>query len=634
MKTQLKGKAPASRGRSSVVASVRNATIPDQYVDPDRLREALQTLTATKAALLGACDQADLASSQAGTPLRTHSVRSQIELLDNEVRIIESRIAQAAAGEFAQRTGIAAGVGKALSSCRHNELDREFDPSDRYGRFDPRIRSDRNYARGRGRDHGFDREWEFLHRSLRDPRWYRVARRTNQIGPIDPYLLTQFTTKTGSKPSKPPRPSEPLGPPVPRLTVDEALKIVRGLLKDGGFGTDRVTNGELKTLAALFLQLGAPTANAVIAKLTDAELKLIADDMDSSGIGNYDGLSSSEKEAFIANLATKLDAKQFARIAIAFDDPEQFSRVLSRTGDSWAAKLGFLDYVRYLLKLDGERSAPGATYSLSLSAATVLASLEPAQLADAIRRLASNPGFLDLVFRVAVKMTEHTYPEGIESTVSFEPDLLLKINEIALKLPETSEERFSIFVSSIATLKWMRKMTSTQSDLQIKRLLVAATKTLGSDPVGSMRLRKFESSTYVEWLTELIELKEAKPTVDLLTNFKKGSTDPEDLWMLGYVTGLLLRAQHNVEQRLEARIAFLVGIVGALLNALPTMGQVGGAIALEIEEGIRSDLQGGMSEAAVMHKAVTKRMGSNTDLLGKFDLGYLNALGPTIQTKE
>jgi hypothetical protein len=473
MKTQLKGKAPASRGRSSVVASVRNATIPDQYVDPDRLREALQTLTATKAALLGACDQADLASSQAGTPLRTHSVRSQIELLDNEVRIIESRIAQAAAGEFAQRTGIAAGVGKALSSCRHNELDREFDPSDRYGRFDPRIRSDRNYARGRGRDHGFDREWEFLHRSLRDPRWYRVARRTNQIGPIDPYLLTQFTTKTGSKPSKPPRPSEPLGPPVPRLTVDEALKIVRGLLKDGGFGTDRVTNGELKTLAALFLQLGAPTANAVIAKLTDAELKLIADDMDSSGIGNYDGLSSSEKEAFIANLATKLDAKQFARIAIAFDDPEQFALILSKTKGSWPAKQGFLTYGgENFAKLPAQLRNNLVGNVWSNSAAGLLASFSAAELVTTLSNLKDSPEFLRSLFRSAAGFrTGSVTARGGDGTSYtdtqywFEPALLLKLNELALQFPESAAStRFLAFQQTIAALAWAKGTSSISSD--------------------------------------------------------------------------------------------------------------------------------------------------------------------------
>jgi hypothetical protein len=621
MKTQLKRSTVGLRVPPSPVTSVRNATIPDQYVDPARLGEALQILNAARVALLAACDQADLAAQRAGSPLRTQTVRVRIESLTNEVRAIELRIAQAASGELAQGRGLAGGVGKTLAARRPNEIDREFDPRDRSRNIDSIQRAER------------DLMWDFLHRSLRDPRWYRVARRTNQTGSIDPNLLAQYTKKDGTKPTKQSKPSDVAGPPIP-LTVEAALKKVRALLKDGGWGTDRLTNGELKALVELFRNLGYAAINSVIAQLTDAELKLIADDMDSSGIGNYDGLSSSEKEAFISNLARALDAKQFARVAFAFDDPEQFAKILSKTKEGWPAKQGFLEYAISRLKLDGETSAPEATRSLTLSVATVLSSLEPSQLAEAAKKFVSHPGLLDLVLRAAVKMTEHTYPEGIASTVSFHPELLLKINEIASALPANSEERFSIFVSTIGTLKWMRSMTSAQTDPQIKSLLLAATKTLGDDPVTCMRLRKFESSTYVEWLTELIELNEAKPTIQLLMNFKKSSEDPEDLWMLGYVTGLLLRAQHNVEQRLEARIAFLVGIVGALLNALPTMGQVVGAIALEVEEGIRNDMQGGMSEAAVMHKAVTKRLGSNTTLLDKFDGGYLNALGPTIQTKE
>lgn len=631
MKTQLKRKTLGSQLPSFPAASVRNATVPNQYVDAERLHEALQTLTATRTALLAACDQADLASSRAGTPLRTQNVRSQIELLTNEVRIIDSRIAEAVAGELAQRHGVAASVGTALSARRPNEIDREFDPRDRSGRFDSCFRAERDHARGRGRDQGFDQEWEFLHRSLRDPRWYRVARSTNQTGAIVPYLLTQLASGSGSKSAKPPKPVI-LGPPNP-LTVEQALTKVRELLKDGGWGEDLLMNGELKTLVKLFLGLGSATATAVIAKLTDAELKLIADDIDSSGLGNYDGLSSSEKEAFIVDLASKLDAKQFARIAVAFDDPEQIARVLARTKNSWPAKQGFLEYATSLLRVDGERTNP-ATDSLSLGIATVLASLEQAQLTIAINTIAPHPGLLELVFQIASRMTEKTYPEGIESTVTFYPALLLKINEIALQLPANSAERCAIFVSTTTTLKWMNNMSTSRVDAEIKLVLTCATKLLGNNPVAFMGSFKHESSSYVEWLTELIEFHEAKPTIELLMNFQKGSKRPDDLWMLGYVTGVLLRAEHNVEQRLEQRIAFAVGVVGGLLNALPTGGQVLGAVALEIEEDIRKDMKSGMNEAAVIFKAVTKRLGDQTDLLDKFGGGYLNALGPTIQTNE
>jgi hypothetical protein len=620
MKTQLKRITVPVQLPLLPATFVRNGIVPNQYVDPELLHQALQTLTGARTALLAACDQADMAAKRAGTPLRTQTVRLKIEELTAEVRAIESRIAEASAGEHMKGRDSASGVGRTLATRKRNEIDREFDPRDRSSRFDPVRRSDRD-------------SFKFFHRSLKDPRWYRVASATNQTGSIDPVLFPQVTALVVSKPGKSPKSKSPMGPPVP-LTIDEALAKVRDLLKEGGWGEDRLMNGELKTLVKLFLSLGSATANAVIAKLTDAELKLIADDMDSSGIGNYDGLSSSEKEAFIADLAMKIDATQFARIAVAFDDPEQIAKVLSGAKGSWPAKQGFLEYATSLLKVDGDKADPLATQSLSLSIAAVLASLLPSQLAFAINSLASHPGLLDLVFRIASRMTEKAYPEGIESTVAFHPALLLKINEIALNLPANSAERCAIYVSTITTLKWMNNMSTSRVDPAIKLVLFSATKLLGSNPVAFMGSFKHESSSYVEWLTELIELHVAKPTIELLMNFQKGSNKPDDLWMLGYVTGVLLRAQHNVEQRLEERIAFAVGVVGALLNALPTGGQVLGAVALEIEEGIRNDMKSGMNEAAVIFKAVTKRLGDQTDLLDKFGGGYLNALGPTIQTYE
>ena len=292
MKTQLKRNTLGTRIPSLPVTSVRNATIPNQYVDPEGLQAALQTLTTARSFLLTACDQADMAARRAGTPRRTQAVRDKIDCLTDEVRAIESRIAKAAAGELEVCKGLAAGVGITLSNRKPNEIDREFDPRDRSGRFDARFRVNR------------DLEWEFLHRSLRDPRWYRVARATNQTGSIDPSLLTQFAKK--GDPKKP-KPSGQMGPPLPPSI--EAVKKLRALLKDGGWGEDRLTNGELKELVKLFGGLSAASAAAVIAELSDAELKLIADDMDSSGIGNYDGLSSSEKEAFVADLAKKTRRK-------------------------------------------------------------------------------------------------------------------------------------------------------------------------------------------------------------------------------------------------------------------------------------------------------------------------------------
>jgi hypothetical protein len=110
-------KVVASKVPPGVVTSVRNATTPAAYVDPDNFREAVQALVAARHRLLLAADQADWASRRAGTPIRTGEVRAKIELLSNEVRRIEAQISDAAYSESLARGaggGAAGGVVRTL----------------------------------------------------------------------------------------------------------------------------------------------------------------------------------------------------------------------------------------------------------------------------------------------------------------------------------------------------------------------------------------------------------------------------------------------------------------------------------------------------------------------------------------
>jgi hypothetical protein len=71
----------------------------EQYVDPQRWMAAVTELHLTKSRLLEACDRADYAARQAGTPIRTQDVRIKIEELVAEIRLIESKIQLAVASE-------------------------------------------------------------------------------------------------------------------------------------------------------------------------------------------------------------------------------------------------------------------------------------------------------------------------------------------------------------------------------------------------------------------------------------------------------------------------------------------------------------------------------------------------------
>jgi hypothetical protein len=592
MKTQLKRSTVGLRVPPSPVPSVRNATIPDQYVDPARLGEALQILNAARVALLAACDQADLAAQRAGSPLRTQTVRVRIESLTNEVRAIELRIAQAASGELAQGRGLAGGVGKTLAARRPNEIDREFDPRDRSRNIDSIQRAER------------DLMWDFLHRSLRDPRWYRVARRTNQTGSIDPNLLAQYTKKDGTKPTKQSKPSDVAGPPIP-LTVEAALKKVRALLKDGGWGTDRLTNGELKALVELFRNLGYAAINSVIAQLTDAELKRIADDMDSSGIGNYDGLSSSEKEAFISNLARALDAKQFARVAVAFDDPEQFAKILSKTKEGWPAKQGFLTYCgENFAKLQPHLRDNLVGNVWSNSSALLLATLPVDDLLNSLFGLKGSPEFLQSIFKAAAGLQSHQNSSGL-TEFWFEPNLLLKINEIALQFPESAEAmRFLVFQQTIEALASAKKQsTSTIDDAGLKRVLLATTNLLDPHPLAHLKIHSAAQDTYEEWMVQLLRSGRYDLVQNLTINVGRPS-EGGDLWWTGYVLAIVQRAANRIDRDSSAQADFVVNVIGGLLNSLPSLGQVAASVMLELTNKARQDAETGKNIGDVLMHAL------------------------------
>ncbi len=113
-------KVVASKVSPGVAMSVRNATTPNAYVDPDNFREAVAALVAARHRLLLAADQADWASRRAGTPIRTGEVRAKIELLSDEVRRIEAQISDAAYSESLARGagGGAGGVVRTLGGRR------------------------------------------------------------------------------------------------------------------------------------------------------------------------------------------------------------------------------------------------------------------------------------------------------------------------------------------------------------------------------------------------------------------------------------------------------------------------------------------------------------------------------------
>jgi hypothetical protein len=91
--------------KGSTAQLTRAAPAPTSYVDPDNFQGAVQVLYRARAQLLDAADQADYAARKAGTPIRTQTVRANIDQLCAEISRIEQQVMLAASAEFGQGGG-------------------------------------------------------------------------------------------------------------------------------------------------------------------------------------------------------------------------------------------------------------------------------------------------------------------------------------------------------------------------------------------------------------------------------------------------------------------------------------------------------------------------------------------------
>lgn len=139
--------------------------------------------------------------------------------------------------------------------------------------------------------------------------------------------------------------SAPVACQVPANTdrVNDAVGKIRDLTGDDGFlGTSR--NDHMHEVADTFGGLTPVERDAVVAQLSDADLKGLADDIDSGGILGRQGLSADETRDLFNDLAAGLSGPQLARVSNAFGDREDVAAIadsVSRFATT-EAKIGYV----------------------------------------------------------------------------------------------------------------------------------------------------------------------------------------------------------------------------------------------------------------------------------------------------
>jgi hypothetical protein len=574
------------------VASVqlRSTTPPTSYINPERLMDDVGELYAAHERVFKSLDALDAAARYAGTPIRSGSPRERFTHLFGVIREVETTARKAWQDELIAAGGTSRPLRLALEKAAKNDA-----------LYVTKLLSKDGTSDG--------------HKAT-DPDRMPVTPSLEHEDPFDEAMPNALTLTTGV-PAKQVRSSKQFGYNLPPFGYELGLAAeVHNLLKDGGFGTDRLTHGELLKLVALFKGASAQSATATIMSLTDRELRLIADDMDSSGLGNYAGLSSSQKESFIAKLATQLDSTQFVRIAKAFDDDVQIAQVLARTAGTQHLAAPFIAYCE--AKFSGgsyERKA-----STALAAAITVADMSTNDLANLLTTHSETSTFLTEVFRAA---TGHTVESkridsfeipgsNARKTVHhFETTLLTKINQTAAHMTPAQEgARFTVFQRTIDTLEWVNNhppyRDSTES---IKQALLSTTELLENGLETHLAIHSAQQPTYVEWVKQLLKSGESKKVADLVATATGISKDK--WWWAGYMVAIVDRASTIIENEDNAVIGLVdlaADIASAILNGAKLAAQIAGETIKSIASFIRSNASEGMNLAALIEISIAQEL--------------------------
>ena len=601
-----------------VGSTTRVANPPTSYINPERLMDDVAELYAARDRVFGALDALDAASRNAGTPIRSGSPRESFTHLFGVIREVETTVRKTWQEELNASGGADLSLSKALTvgakidalyvsklTRKDAENSRAPNANDRESRTaDPDRTPPANSSDHDDRDD-----------------------RSDVVGEDDP-----FANSSPYALAFKPRTATPKLIPVKSFGYSLGFEdSVRRLLKDGGWGTDRITHGELVKLVALFADATSANATETIRALSDTELKLIANDMDSNGIGNYDGLSTTQKEAFIAKLATQLDAEQFVRIAKAFDDDVQIAAVLARTSGTQHLATAFIAYCEARFNTGSIE----VKNSAALATAIVLADMSPENLVNFLNSHGEREAFLTMLFSA---MSGHTQTFGGAKTTRiihrFDPALLLKINQLALTFPRTSEPlRFEIFKRTIATLEWMQA-TSTDSgaDNSIKQVLNSTTALLMNDLATHLNEHSNGQEFYVSWIKQLLLAGEHKTVAELVAQALR-SPGGDYRWA-GYMLGIITRATDKIDQEHEDAVNLASDIVSALLNAAPLAGQISGEILKATLLQMRADASKELSLKQRIEKGLNDALNGPNHIpeRDRRNLGFFDAIGTSVKT--
>ncbi|WP_184717834.1 hypothetical protein [Caulobacter sp.] len=204
--------------------------------------------------------------------------------------------------------------------------------------------------------------------------------------------------------------------------VDTAVSQVQDLTReDGLLGTSR--NANMQSVADTIGDLSPAELDATVSKLSDADLKGLAEDINAGGVLGAQGLTADEKHDVFNDLAAGLSGAQLGRVSEAFNSREDVAALAEAvaTFATPEAKVGYVEAMASRttdgLKGEVERSMFGLAGSVTyksdaeaLAVGTVLGSLQGVHFDTAVSSLSKAE--LGAVMKSSAELTTNQSPTG------------------------------------------------------------------------------------------------------------------------------------------------------------------------------------------------------------------------------
>lgn len=223
--------------------------------------------------------------------------------------------------------------------------------------------------------------------------------------------------------------------------AEVARNVNQRVHNDGFLGLSR--NDNLQQTVRDLKDLSKNERNAAIQKISDEDLKALADDVNASGLGGASGLSADERRDLFNTLAQGLNGQQLGRMAQAFDsrqDVMALGQAVAQHADA-ETKLAFIEKM-------APRTANGDFHTQAHPGSTSIETgdKEAEAILDVLNSLGSDPAsFNQAIEKMDDKTLQAVMDAGLNktstttvtstgtaiTTVSHDPQQLEKLLEAA-----------------------------------------------------------------------------------------------------------------------------------------------------------------------------------------------------------